>query len=433
MSRFELGGHEEPNPIEALPNEFAADTPSYLVSLPNGEDFIPEVYLSFGYTHYEVTCIGGAGGSGGEVRDKVNFDATYKFETMPSVVWAAFIEVARGWYGSEVLVQDRLPGGGWGDSHYIPVATFLEQLYPGHQYQRATFSNPSLATPLAWGGGGGGGGLHVVSGQLADLPEAVPVVVGQAGVEGLMGHKISSATVVPLPRDVELGVGNVFWAWQSIYPLPHPSFPIPQPGGNGGTSSFNGDMCVASGGKGGKPAIRWQSGQLLLDGVGGEGGSGDRSIAGGGAPGATLLENFASDGTWDGEVGKGGGGGHGGAFATGFIWNALNNRWFSVGGISDTGKWQNAGDGGQGSFSYADTSVFGARQRKQSVSMQGGEPVLAHSGVGLIPIYAPSVVVAYPILAGGGGGATRGTWKFGSHALGFSPNGAVLIRVYKVD
>lgn len=425
MSRFELGGHEGPNPIEALPSAFVSDTPAYLVSLPTG-NFNPAEYMSFGYTHYEVSCIGGAGGNGGEARDKVKFNTVYRYEVIPPSIWPVFVQVTQEWYGrgdtsgvpGMVLVGDP--------SRLVTVAQYDEMLYPDHKYQRAIYSDPHLTHPVAWGGGGGGGGLHVVSGRLADLPEAVPVVVGQAGVEGDMGHNKTGAPYTPLPRDVEFA-SNTFWAWQSTYPLPHPVFPSPQSGSNGGASSFNGDMCVASGGKGGKAAIRWASGYPFVDGAGGDGGSGGRSAAGGGAPGA-ITENMATDGTWDGEVGQGGGGGHGGSKLAEFLWDALNNEWSGRGSAHD------AGDGGQGSFSYADTSVFGPRERKQTVTLLNGEPVLIHTGVPLFDLaYTPSPVpLVLSVLGGGGGGATRGSWKRGSHALGFSPDGAVLIRVYKV-
>ncbi len=37
------------------------------------------------------------------------------------------------------------------------------------------------------GGGGGGGGMHIVAGELANLPAITSVVVGQRGVDGIDG------------------------------------------------------------------------------------------------------------------------------------------------------------------------------------------------------------------------------------------------------
>lgn len=425
MSRFELGGKGDPIPLEALPDAFTTDAAPLLLRLEDGVDFIPAVYTSFGFTHYEAWCIGASGGRGGEAREKALFTITYKFETVPSSLWNSFIEVNRYYYGDEVFVGNGTPGYPYGG--YMPIREYVELLYPEHQYQVQTYSAPVLKDPIAWGGGAGGGGLHVTSGRLEDLPEAVPVYVGQVGADGNLGHKLSSGSAIPNPLAYLANpippAGGPFWNWQARYPLPNPSFLPPQAGADGGVSSF-GDVCVASGGKGGRSAVKWVSGQLIIDGVGGEGGIGGQSAAGGGALGGTT-EADAPDGTWDGEIGQGGGGGRGGAFSSEFFWDALNQTWHG------RGEKRNPGNGGQGSFSYADTSVFGARQRKQPPITVSGEPSLMHTGVVLTPgDSAPPIT--YSVLPGSGGGARAKGLPFGSYAVTYSPNGLVLLRLYKV-
>lgn len=85
-----------------------------------------------------------------------------------------------------------------------------------------------------------------------------------------------------------------------------------------------------------------------------------------------------------------------------------------------------ASDGGQGSFSYADTSVYGQRQIKG----QYFEEVITYDYLGnKKTIYVPTAKLIVP--GSGGGARLPGGRKFGSHATGFDPRGAVLLRLYK--
>src|SRR4029077_6268878 len=106
----------------------------------------------------------------------------------------------------------------------------------------------------SYGGAGGGGGLHRVQGLLSALPSSCPVIIG---VGGTLGTEDPS------------NVGNT------------------TDGGDGGSSSFNGTTCQASGGKGGK---RVQSNSLTVSTTanGGDGGVGNRTNAGGGAAGGVA-------------------------------------------------------------------------------------------------------------------------------------------------
>lgn len=80
-----------------------------------------------------------------------------------------------------------------------------------------------------------------------------------------------------------------------------------------------------------------------------------------------------------------------------------------------------ASSGGRGSFSYADTSVFGARQLRSTHPAAVWRP-------GTPTPEVPQIVVA----GGGGGGRANHSLPFGSYAPGFSPHGVVLIRLTRV-
>lgn len=137
-----------------------------------------------------------------------------------------------------------------------------------------------------YGGEGGGGGYHRVQGDLSELPDTCPVVVGAAGALGTE-HVSNPASTTD--------------------------------GSDGSYSSFNGTFCCASGGKGGKRAqTATTTANPLAD--GGDGGIGNRTAVGGGAIGghcgdpdddpSTSIDG--EDGTIIDNIGHGGGGGAGG-------------------------------------------------------------------------------------------------------------------------
>lgn len=78
-----------------------------------------------------------------------------------------------------------------------------------------------------------------------------------------------------------------------------------------------------------------------------------------------------------------------------------------------------ASNGGRGSFSYADTTIFGDRQLRQDVSILVG--------------YGYGSMQPRPMIAGGGGGARPLSLPFGSRAPGYSPHGVVLIRLTRIE
>lgn len=284
----------------------------------------------------------------------------------------------------------------------------VEFLNPTHQMTFKTLKNVRVVgTPTELGGAGGGGGRHVVGGLLAELPDSIAVVVGQAGADaehkqGLQEGLLTPALTDPQffsvyphynetsPSDIAERrrinvINNIITAFTVTYPEPHLSFPNPLKGQDGGASSF-GDIAQASGGVGGEKSIGWPGGARTLLGYGAEGGSGGRTAAGGGGAGSTASGIPGADGSWDGAIGKGGGGGLSGKAASPI---------------------RAASTGGRGSYSFADPSVYGPRQGKS----------------GLVP--------------GGGGGALLlpgpPPQYYGSDAVASNPNGVVYLRLTKVD
>lgn len=371
--RVELKGLGFPNSPEALPDPHTdGDLPPQRLLLSPG-DFLKADYVSLGFTNFEVWCIGGAGGHGGD---------GYTGE---------------GW--SYTLVPKA--GGGF-ITHW---------------------RDPAPQGRVPWGGAGGGGGMHHVAGLLSDLPDATPVVVGAAGVDAVDGVLYIS-TIAPqsdgnhliiLTEPIVVQPSDVMFTQASDVNDPGAITTIDKPraGGDGGASTFNGALCRASGGKGGGPTSMVNVSSTVFQpqysgGVGGDGGTGDRTAAGGGAAGslsqASSTEGFdvrnptdlpaganGSDGTWDGVIGQGGGGGRGGLHIDENP-NQTGNQ--EVNGLGSSG--------GQGSYSFGDTSVYGPREQRDE--------------------FKP----------GGGGGAKIGPLQYGSHALGFNPMGAVIIRLTKL-
>lgn len=231
-------------------------------------------------------------------------------------------------------------------------------------------SGGDQVTELQQGGAGGGGGLHRVTMLLADILEPAEIVVGEAGANG---------------------------ANASNHAPDNPSYVPPADGVDGGASSFGDDLCRASGGKGGgaSPAPDGVGLNGTPGGDGGDGGVGDSITAGGGAAGGLWTPpTDPVDGAWDGAIGEGGGGGQGGSF-DGNEFNYLHNQ---------------AANGARGSFSAGEPSVYGPGELRSSY------PSIYHGPKAIYP-------------GGGGGAKIRTTGLYGSHASGYSPNGAVFIRL----
>jgi hypothetical protein len=407
MSRVELAGLGGPIPTVALTDPNLDENLAPQAFLLTTGNFLKADWVGLGYTHYEVMCIGAAGGNGSDGGGDMTWPYYYS-----------------GYDSSGRLIM--------------------------HWY------DPHIGSPNIFGGGGGGGGLHRVAGSLADLPDVTPVVVGVAGAQGPRGDSAHQNPYMPTPP----GGGVAYWD------LPHLMIQPPTVGQDGGASSF-GDVCVASGGKGGFPATVWdvtrpssgynfpgEIGGPKPDGRGGQGGKGGQSVAGGGGAGAFFTLSIgtygeqvrqvtpAKDGIWNGVVGEGGGGGLGGEYIPGwrFDYSAPSGAFTAsrklapdelMHGLYDDTIVE-ATSGGKGSFSYSDTSVYGQRQDRQFSYYEASAPRSTMEKVSPLQfIYTPT---PYLIVPGCGGGARiNKSQGFGSRAPGFSPDGAVLIRVTKID
>lgn len=301
------------------------------------------------------------------------------------------------------------------------------------------------------GGGGGGGGLHKVSGALADLDDVVAIVVGKTGLDAGYGqvHQYGDWTpdmgipaTNPLPAGAPLGSGaslsqinarlaaidTYLTNYLTSYPLPRTSFANPEKGQDGGASSF-GDVGQASGGEGGDPGMSWDGTKFVIDGDGGDGGIGERLLSGGGGAGSMAEGVNGSDGIWIPEtgIGRGGGGGKGG--------RAPEETFIPFPGASYHPPVQHlATAGGQGSYSFADTSVYGTRQFRQAWSYL--QPVTGYDSItGMstgVVTFIPRTSTELIIPGTGGGARPFPNMKYGGRGVGFSPDGVVVLRLTKI-
>lgn len=447
--RVFLGGRDVPRDEFALIGIGESTGVPVILLLEDGEVFTPEDYISLGYTNFEAWCVGAVGGRGGDATNIVNWRVTQTTEIMPDDIWADVIagynwvngpsahytgvsnpgtpEPPVGVYSWVVgsggyLLWDLSPEGlAWlqNPTHEETIINWLEPIVqPGGKYI---------------GGGGGGGGLHVVKGLLVDLPTSVLAEVGQQGADGAPGQFNQVAPWDPSPvydpvystdkRGTRI-MSVARWNFINRFPNGHPTVGAPVEGSPGGASSF-GDICQASGGKGGKPAIQWAGSTLQQYAHGGQGGIGGSDIPGGGADGAVTSTSVGKDGGWNGTVGAGGGGGRGGIKAD---------------TIRSTGPDVPATAGGRGSLNFGDTSVYGARgplgtyfaairNYTRLTLPPGGPSVYLGELISII-----DTLIQSNLNPGSGGGARiPGNRKYGSRAQGYSHDGAVLLRLTKID
>jgi len=378
--RVLLNGQGQPIPLEALPIPSAdGDLPPQRFILT--EDFDKTDWVGLGYTHFEVFCIGACGGRGPGGAGLESYPPPPGDRYVPG---APLVAGEGGWTGG---------GAGW---PYYSTSNPDGSL-------KTHWHDPFIGEAGCYGGGGGGGGLHRVAGLLSDLDTITEVIVGQAGADGETASLVYWDPFTPRPP-----VTGVVPSSHDVYDPPIMTFyPIAPKGEDGGYSSFGDDLAMASGGKGGGRAAPppvddtihsywWKSD--IYEAPGAEGGIGGRTAAGGGAAGSSSTSP-GLDGGWDGVVGEGGGGGRGGV--------KIYDEWVS-GYRTYAGLTKPSTSGGQGSYSFGDTTMFGNRETRDSSGFGG-------QGYG-----------------GGGGGAKVGTMKYGSRAPGFDPNGAVIIRLTKI-
>lgn len=266
MSRIELGGFGTRNTAEDPTEQLDPDTDykfPITLALPHGSIFDPVFYLDGGYTDFEVTVIGAAGGAGATIRGAPFYPATEgPIAAYGGAGGGGGLHVVQG------LLEDLPPEG-------VPVVVGRVGL-DGTRY--ASTTDPYVAvgvhgTPLNFDSGPGHGQPYSDNG----IPR--PPYMSPDSAPGEVAH------------------GQVYYV--------NPWIGAGIDGADGQASSF-GDIAVASGGKGGLRANA--SGPTSVAGQGGQGGIGGTDVAGGG--GIPYPDN--PDGAWDGTIGQGGAGGKGG-------------------------------------------------------------------------------------------------------------------------
>lgn len=321
--------------------------------LADGDQFRKAEFMALGYNRFDVLCIGAAGGYGGRIHQHVPTNA---------------------------------PSGAFIDASDVPIN------YTAHR--------------LMEGGAPGGGGIHRVQGRLRLLPSMAQVVVGAPGADG------------PVQSFDEPFFD---WRWNSVYKPPGTPVPVPplyparstSDGAPGGTSSFGGTICRASGGEGG-------GGALPYGGAGGLGGKGGSSTPGGG-PGGTYAPEYpggpsrftAGRGTWDGKIGSGGPGG--------------SSQVVILGGSGGGGA---SYPGGAGAYSASDPSVSGPGGDRGAYNVTYDYIVNNVDGSHSVGVRTQTITP----LGGAGGGAkpvllNGDTTVYGSRVPGCHPEGLVIIRL----
>lgn len=435
MSRIEFDGLGVRIPTIALP-PFGSDSdlPSTVLTFTDNAVFSISDYISLGFTHFEAWCVGGAGGRGSDVSNSVGYVYDEVRRPVPQDVWNLRLELLR--------TQDFIVTGVWDKLYsYGPgmmTAWQAEEYFNPTHLQTFKMYRQTVLIPQieAMGGAGGGGGFQKIAGVLVDLPDSVPIVVGKAGADSPYAHTHQYGAWAPdmdlpiLPSPDPSGypprtrlndLYNYFSVYLNTYPPPHSTFDMPVKGADGGYSTF-GDVGKASGGEGGAPGKIWNGSAFVVNGEGGDGGIGGRTAAGGGGAGSVAEGVNGSDGVWhpDTGIGSGGGGGKGGLPPT-----TSGDPRFGVPIVTQ----HLATAGGQGSYSFADTSVYGQRQFRQPWTYM--KPVIVF-GAGTLT-YIPVTDSNNLVIPGVGGGARpTKNLKVGSRATGYSPDGVVVLRLSQI-
>ena len=416
--RVHLNGEGTPIPTIALPDPNLDDAlpPQSFVFSEDG-NFVKTDYVGLGYTHFEAICIGASGGRGGGMVSS----SPGSFYSYGGAGGGGGLHRIAGLLTdlpdiSEIVVGQAGTDGVSNNGHSL-VHTYI-----GSDPPYAWTANPSY--------------IAATDGQDGGASTFNDTTCRASGGKG--GKKIT---------------GPLRWISDEQEP-PGPA------GGSGGTRLYESSFGYGDS----------DTGEVITlpGGMGGEGGVGDRILAGGGAPGATFVllfrvnhtdpgpglytlhqvDEFSSelnkvtsgalvhwrgpryfiseippagqwirslawkgqilspavDGIWDGTIGEGGGGGRGGTFFPEVVASPPVST-FTRPELS-----QLAVSGGQGSFSYADTSVSGGRGNRSS------DPYFGRA-----------------IVPGAGGGARASSLlKYGSRATGFNPNGVVYLRLVKI-
>lgn len=440
--RVRLAGKGSPIPGLAIPDPNSGDNIPQTYIFADGEEFHKADWIGLGFTHYEAWCVGAAGGRGGaQASNTPYFPAVRTRPVMTPAEWDLYLELMIIY--ASMLQPPYGPYGQFNPPTYQPapqgVINYYESQFPAHDPWYVSNYYPAAPAPFmvetsVQGGGGGGGGAHRVGGLLADLPEVVVAEVGVRGANAPHGQTVVNGVYTPIPDSLRMydppdgrlqELNNWATEFMNEYPVgTRVGFVPPGPGEDGGYSAF-GDICKASGGKGGRPAKVWNGTEFVPDAAGGQGGAGDTIVAGGGGTGTptgtTAQPPNGQDGTWDGTIGKGGGGGRGGV---------IGSPGNSFPYYSPPIPPRLPSSGGRGSFSYADTSIHGPRGAA-GFWVQQGYDVDYYTGV--VTPKLPVQTSAFTVPGTGGGAKADKKLKYGSHAIGFSPDGLCMIRIYAVE
>jgi hypothetical protein len=454
MSRIRLSGEGLPIPVSALPDpNLDSNFPPQAFLFTESGAFDKTDYENLGYTHYEVICIGAAGGSGGAELNQLLYDLDSVKQAVPQNIWDLVLERVslEDYIEQSLLYNFYRPNGEWWAQDATPPVLNKYYTYgsgqdtnrrqsivnsaqirgvtlpsnwsgraidaenavnPSHQLTFKTIKNVRLGGVLGLlGGAGGGGGRHVAAGLLADLDTLTAVVVGQEGADAVPGHTLQEGVMTPALTDPQFAnAGGPYYHYDLDPPPPlgpysanqrriyeinniltdyTVTYPLPHP-------SFSNPQ---KGGDGGGSSF----GDDICQASGGEGGDPSYHWPGG----VKTFLGLGGDGGSGGRIDPGGGAA--GSTASGVP--GSDGTWDGVvgkgggGGLSgkSSAPTRSASHGGRGSYSFADPSVYGPRQQKS----------------GLVP--------------GGGGGAllTPGEY-YGSDAPNSHPNGAVYLRLTKI-
>lgn len=261
MARIYLAGHGDPIPLEAMPD--AVDENAMTLVLPHGYVFNKADFIALGFTHYEVMCVGAAGGRGGKSNFREAGFTGHEIYTMGGSGGGGGLEVVSGALGD-------LP-----DACAVVVGAAGADGADG-VYSYGAYGGSDGAGTLDRGDPGTDGGASTFGATICRASG------GKGGLAPPANNKKIAASGNDAMRTVWDGSK---WITEV------------RAGGNGG-----------QGGKGGQTTA-------------GGGGAGGASVAGGYHPASgnhantpqTLSE--PENGSWDGDIGEGGGGGRGGSLA----------------------------------------------------------------------------------------------------------------------
>jgi len=259
--RIFLAGHGEAVPLEAMPD--ASDENAMTLVLPDGYIFNKADFIALGFTHYEVMCVGAAGGRGG----KSNFSYSGYNST-----WEVFSMGGAGGGGGLEVVSGPLSE--------LPDTCAVEVGVPGTDGADGVYSYG------AYGGSDGAGALDRGDPGTDGGPSTFGDDICQAS-----GGKGGGAPPANNNKAASSGNNAMREVWDGTTWVSEA-----RAGGDGG-----------QGGKGGQTAA-------------GGGAEGGKSVAGGYSPFIGNHDNTAQtlsdpeNGSWDGDIGEGGGGGRGGTF-----------------------------------------------------------------------------------------------------------------------